>query len=297
MISSKKVSSDSPMRMVGVIYHPKIAAAMTLAGRLSEFLTSAKIATWTRSAWDEEGMKAQCPGADLVLSVGGDGTILRVARATSLWEIPILGVNLGHLGFMTELSADNIMEILPAVLDGNGWIDQRTMLQVELSKGKAAPGSGPAGPLHALNEAVLGRGAVSRVVYVQASVDGEVLTTYKTDGVIVSTATGSTGYSLAAGGPILHPQSEEILLKPISAHLTMAYALVLPATAVVELGVHTDHQAMLSIDGQVEFALQDGDRITARRSSRMARFLRIYPPASFYSALEQRLRVRNGGTK
>jgi len=287
------------MRRVGVIYHPKIAAARTLAGRLSEFLTSAKIATWTCSAWDEEGMKAQCPGADLVLSVGGDGTILRVARTTSLWEIPILGVNLGHLGFMTELSADNIMGVLPSVLDGDGWIDQRTMLQVEMPfKGKAAPdSSGPPQPLHALNEAVLGRGAVSRVVYIQASVDGEVLTTYKTDGVIVSTATGSTGYSLAAGGPILHPQSEEILLKPISAHLTMAYALVLPATAVVELGVHTDHQAMLSIDGQVEFPLQDGDRITARRSSRMARFLRIYPPASFYSALEQRLRVRNGGTK
>ena len=285
------------MKRVGVIYHPKIAAARTVAGRLSEFLTSAKIATWTCSAWDEAGMKAQCPCADLVLSVGGDGTILRVARVTSVSGLPILGVNLGHLGFMTELSADNIMELLPSVLDGKGWIDQRTMLEVEMSKDKAAPGSRPAGPLHALNEAVLGRGAVSRVIYVQASVDGEVLTTYKTDGVIVATATGSTGYSLAAGGPILHPQSEEILLKPISAHLTMAYALVLPPTAVVELEVHTDHQAMLSIDGQVEFALQDGDRITARRSSRVARFLRVYPPTSFYSALEQRLRVRNWGTK
>ena len=285
------------MRRVGVIYHPKIAAARTLAGRLSEFLTSAKIATWTCSAWDEDGVKAQCPGADLVLSVGGDGTILRVARVTSVSGIPILGVNLGHLGFMTELSADNIMEVLPSVLDGKGWIDQRTMLQVEMSKDKAAPGGGSAVPLHALNEAVLGRGAVSRVVYIQASVDGEVLTTYKTDGVIVATATGSTGYSLAAGGPILHPQSENILLKPISAHLTMAYALVLPPTAVVELEVHTDHQAMLSIDGQVEFALQDGDKITSRRSSRVARFLRIYPPTSFYSALEQRLKVRNWGMK
>jgi NAD+ kinase len=286
------------MRRVGVIYHPKIAAARTLAGRLSDFLTSVKIATWTCSAWDEDGVKAQCPGADLVLSVGGDGTILRVARVTSVLGIPILGVNLGHLGFMTELSADNIMELLPSVLDGKGWIDQRTMLQVEMfPKGKAAPGGGPPQPLHALNEAVLGRGAVSRVVYIQASVDGEVLTTYKTDGVIVATATGSTGYSLAAGGPILHPQSEDILLKPISAHLTMAYALVLPPTAVVELEVHTDHQAMLSIDGQVEFALHDGDKITARRSSRVARFLRIYPPTSFYSALEQRLKVRNWGTK
>jgi NAD+ kinase len=286
------------MRRVGVIYHPKIDAARTLAGRLSDFLASVKITTWTCSAWDEDGVKAQCPGADLVLSVGGDGTILRVARVTSVSGIPILGVNLGHLGFMTELSADNIMEVLPSVLDGKGWIDQRTMLQVEMSsEDKATPGGRLTGPLHALNEAVLGRGSVSRVVYIQASVDGEVLTTYKTDGVIVATATGSTGYSLAAGGPILHPQSEDILLKPISAHLTMAYALVLPPTAVVELEVHTYHQAMLSIDGQVEFALQDGDKIAARRSSHVARFLRIYPPTSFYSALEQRLKVRNWGTK
>lgn len=282
------------MKKIGVIYHPKIAGARPLAEQLSDFLTSLKITAWTCSAWDKEGMRAQAPGVDLALSVGGDGTLLRVAREMSLWEVPMLGVNLGHLGFMTELSVDNVMEMLPAVLDGDGWVDERTMLQIEvLCRDELKATGEPLPPLHALNDAVVGRGAMSRVVYVEASVDGESLTTYKADGVIVATATGSTGYALSAGGPILHPQAEELLLEPISAHLTMPYALVLPAAAIVELEMHTDHQAMLSIDGQVEIALQDGDRITARRSSQVARFLRVYPPASFYSALEQRLKVRN----
>ena len=207
--------------------------------------------------------------------------------------MPIVGVNLGHLGFMTEVSGDEIMDRLPALLKGDGWIDERTMLQVQMSEGEAKAGLDLAEPLYCLNDVVLGRGAVSRVVYIEAAVNGEPLTTYKADGVIVATATGSTGYSLAAGGPIIYPQADEILIKPVSAHLTMAYALVLPSTAVIELKVRTDHEAVLSVDGQVSFVLQDGDRITVRRSPYVARFLRIFPPDFFYRALEQRLKLRD----
>jgi NAD+ kinase len=282
------------LKKVGIIYHPKIAAAKALAEHLFQVLPTLKATTWTCSAWDEEGMKVQAPGTDLVLSVGGDGTILRVARAVTPWEIPIVGVNLGHLGFMTELSAEDIMEKLPALLGGEGWIDRRTMLQIEFSsQGREKLAKGSSQSFYALNDVVVGRGAVSRIVYVKATIDGEPLTTYKADGVIISTATGSTGYSLAAGGPILYPQAEEILIKPISAHLTMAYPLVLPPTAIIELEVHTDHQAMISIDGQIEFELQDGDKVTAKRSHHLARFLRIHPPTFFYSTLEQRLKGRS----
>jgi len=282
------------MRRVGIIYHPRIAAAKTLGDQLHDLLVSRKITVWMCSAWDEKGLKAQAQGTDMALSIGGDGTILRVARALSPWGVPMVGVNLGHLGFMAELSADKAVEKLPALLDGDGWIDERTMLQIEMCSKNDGGGEGrPSEPLYALNDAVLARGAMSRVVYVEASINGEPLTTYKADGVIVATATGSTGYSLAAGGPVLYPQGDEILIQPISAHLTMAYALVLPATAVVELKIHTDHQALLSIDGQVEFALQDGDGVVARRSTHVARLLRIYPPSSFYSSLEQRLRARS----
>jgi NAD+ kinase len=282
------------MKRIGVVYHPRIPAARALTERLDPVWPTLNCAAWTCSAWDEPSVKAQCPGSDLVLSVGGDGTILRVSRAVCEAGIPILGVNLGHLGFMTELSADDVMEKLPSVLKGEGWIDSRMMLQVDLqgSGGAGRTGDTP-GPLCALNDVVVGRGAVSRVVYVRTSIDGVLLTEYKTDGVIVATATGSTGYSLAAGGPIIFPQCQDILLQPISAHLTLNYPVVLPSTAVVELGVRTDHEAMISLDGQVGMPLRDGDRVVVKRSPHAARFVRLNPPGFFYSALERRLKLRD----
>lgn len=281
------------MKRIGVVYHPKITGAGALAERLDQVLASLKRTAWTCSAWDDQAMRARCPGTDLAISVGGDGTILRVSRAVSDLGIPILGVNLGHLGFMTELSADEIMDKLPSVLNGEGWIDCRMMLEVDLhcKDGSEDTRSVPR-PACALNDVTVGRGAVSRVVYVKTSIDDVLLTTYKADGVIVSTATGSTGYALAAGGPILYPQAEDMLLKPVSAHLTLSYPLVLPPTAVIELEVHTDHEAMLSLDGQINVPLRDGDIMKARRSPHVARFVRLHPPEFFYSALESRLRAK-----
>jgi NAD+ kinase len=154
------------------------------------------------------------------------------------------------------------------------------MLQAELAGKK---------PYYALNDILIGRGAVSRVIYVETTIDGVPLTTHKADGVIIATATGSTGYSMAAGGPILYPQAREIILNPISPHLTFANAVVLPPTAIVELKVRTDHQAMLSIDGQINLALESGDIIRVSISPHVARFLRAQPPTFFYSTLMERL--------
>ncbi len=235
---------------------------------------------WLCSAWEEERARVQIEGTDLLLSIGGDGTILRSARAALGWSVPIVGINLGRLGFMTELERTEAREKLPVYLKGEGWIDERAMLEVELD-GK--------GPFHALNDVFIGRGAIPRVLYVDTYIDGAHLTTYKADGVIMSTATGSTGYSLAAGGPILYPQAKEIILNAISPHLTFANALVLPSTVVVELRVHTSHQAMLSIDGQVNLDLGDGDSVKVRLSPHVARFLRAQPLTFFYSTLMNRL--------
>jgi NAD+ kinase len=131
---------------------------------------------------------------------------------------------------------------------------------------------------------------VPRVINVVTTVNGVALSNYKVDGLIVSTATGSTGYSLAAGGPVLYPQAEEIIIKPVAAHLSLPYALVLPSTAEVKMVVRTNHEAVLSVDGQVNVPLRDGDTVSARRSPHFARFLRKSPRDLFYSALEQRLR-------
>ncbi|MFC1939161.1 NAD(+)/NADH kinase [Chloroflexota bacterium] len=276
------------MKKIGILYHPMKEAAYTLAKQLEEFLGSKGIFVWLCSAWEGEEAKAQVNGTDLILSVGGDGTILRAAQAVVPGPTPITGINLGKLGFMTELSVDETMEKLPALLSGEGWVDERSLLEAEAFP--AGEGQESSGMFYALNDVVVARGEVVRVIYVEASIDGELLATYKADGVIVATATGSTGYSLAAGGPILHPQAKESLLLPILPHLSSAYMLVLPSTAAVKLRLSTALPATLNIDGHINLPLSDGATIKVKHSSSTVRFLRIHPETSFYSSLEQKLK-------
>jgi len=272
------------VKRIGILYHPKIERAIAFSRELEDFLSARRISFWLCSAWEEEKSKPQVPGSDLVLSVGGDGTILRASRAIVPEQVPIVGINFGNLGFMTELKAEEALKKLPGLLEGEGWLEERAMLQAQRgSQGKS---------FHVLNDVVMGRGGSSRLVNVEAKIDGEVFTTYRADGVIVATATGSTSYSLAAGGPILHPQARDMLLNPVCSHLTLAEALVLPAETVVKLKVATSHEAMLSLDGQVETQLSSGEEVTVRLSPHVTRFLRIQPKNYFYSSLESRLRRR-----
>jgi NAD+ kinase len=271
------------MKKVGIIFHPLNEAAGNVASELEQFLKSRRISTWLCSAWEGETARACVDGTDLVLSIGGDGTILRAAQAILPRQVPITGINLGNLGFMTELTVDEAQDKLSALLDGEGWLDERSLLEAELQATDTQI-------FYALNDIVIAHGEVARVIRVEASVDGQLLTTYKADGVIVSTATGSTGYSLAAGGPILHPQSKEILLLPIVPHLSASYKLVLPPTSTIELRVSTLHSAALTVDGHIVTPLSDGAVITIRQSSNTVRFLRIHRDTSFFGSLEKRLR-------
>lgn len=274
------------MKRIGILYHPMNKAAYPLAQELKDFLGQRGVSAWLCSAWEKEEAECQLDGTDLILTVGGDGTILRAAQVAVSHYIPITGVNLGRLGFMTELGVEEAKDRLGALLAGEGWIDERAMLQAEL----LAPGSKTGSVFHALNDVVVARGEVARMIRVGTSVDGKPLTTYKADGVIVATATGSTGYSLSAGGPILYPQSQDFLLLPILPHLSSEYALVLPAAAVVNLKLIVTHQATLSIDGHINLPASDGATIRIKRSAHRTRFLRIHPETSFYGTLERKLR-------
>jgi NAD+ kinase len=270
------------VKQVGILYHPKIEKAKAFSQELEKFLKARGVSFWTCSAWEEDKAKAQMAESELMLSIGGDGTILRAVRAVIPHAVPIVGINLGNLGFMTEFKADEAFEKLPRLLDGDGWIEERAMLEAELlSQDKV---------FNAMNDVFVGRRSSARLVQVETKVDGEVLATYRADGVIVATATGSTGYSLAAGGPILHPQAKEIIFKPVCPHLALDRAVVLPAEAELQIKVTTTHEAMLSIDGQVEMPLSSGDEVKVKRSRHVARFLRIRPKAYFYSYLESRLK-------
>jgi NAD+ kinase len=273
------------VKKVGILYHPMVKATQAKAGALESFLDSRGVSVWLCSAWDTEKARAQLNNTDLILTVGGDGTILRAAQVVVPGITPITGINLGKLGFMTELNADEALEKLPALLGKEVWIDERAMLQAEIATSSQEPRR-----FHALNDVVVARGEIARAIRVEATINGQYLTTYKTDGLFVATATGSTGYALAADGPILHPQSRDFLLVPIAPHLSWAYALVLPETTELRLCLTTVHPATISIDGHVNLLLSNGDIITIKHSPNTTRFLRIRPETSFYGSLEERLK-------
>ncbi|MBA7705079.1 NAD kinase [subsurface metagenome] len=277
------------MKKIGILYHPKVKATRTEAGKLEGFLKSRGISVWVCSACDREKACGSLDGTDLVLTVGGDGTILRAVQVVIPGMTPIVGINLGKLGFMTELDADEAREKLPSLINAEGWIDERAMLQVEVT----ASGQEPR-VYHALNDIVVARGEIARLIRVEASIDGQHLTNYKTDGVIAATATGSTGYTLAARGPILYPQSRDFLLVPIAPHLSLAYPLVLPEKAELTLRLNTYHAAALSVDGHINLSLSNDDAIVIRRSPHVVKFLRIRPRESFYSSLEDKLKGKQG---
>jgi NAD+ kinase len=203
-------------------------------------------------------------------------------------DIPISGINLGEIGFMTEIDAGEPPEKLTALLGKKGWIDERAMLQVE------TPAGGGAGVYHALNDVVVARGEIARVIKIMTSVNGQHLTTYKADGLVIATATGSTGYSLAAGGPVMHPRSRDILMVPVAPHLCLDSPMVLPEKAEITLRVDTYLQATLSVDGHINLPLSGGDTIRIKSSPRTIRFRRIRPEASFYNILEEKLRGKQG---
>ena len=266
------------MKRIGILYHPLRDKARDLAEKLEEFLSSREVSSWRCSTWDEDQAKSQLEGTELIFSIGGDGTILRAIRIVTPLSVPILGINLGRLGFITEIDGNEVLSNLPDLLKGGGWVEERAMLEAQIE----------ARSFHALNDVVL-RSVAVRLVNIEAVIDGTAITTYRADGVIVATATGSTSYSLASGGPILHPQSKEIVLQPISCHLGFAHALVLPQQSIVDLKVSPREKAILSIDGQVELPLSDGQNIRVKLSPHIARFLRIHDPTYFYSSLWQKL--------
>ncbi len=286
--------SGRRVRTVGIVYHPEKRPTSTdLAYDIADFLKRRGVAYWSASVWDMDEHAGLLASTDLVVTLGGDGTILRAASAITQHGIPILAVNLGHLGFMAEVSPERALLELPGVLDGRGWIEERMMIQVTVERiATAAVPLERHEPFHALNELVVGRAALSRVVEVETIVNNQVLTTYRADGLIVSTPTGSTGYSFAAGGPILLPEANNFVLTPIAPYLVTPRPLVMPADVRIELRLRSDDVSVLSIDGQESVTLVEGDRITAVRSPHVTRFLRLGDANYFIRSFADRLHQR-----
>lgn len=273
------------VKRIGILYHPKVEKSERFARDIAEFLKSKGMQCWIHSSWDEGEAGKALAGSDLVISVGGDGTILRAARIIYPQEIPILGVNFGNLGFMNELEAGEARDKLVEIMGGAGWIEQRSVLKaVVRSSGNT---------YHAMNDVVIGRGRFLRLINVEVAIDGEVFTTYRADAVIISTATGSTGYSLAANGPILYPESRDMLMKAVCPHLNMDKAIVLSPSTKITLKAFTNHEAMISMDGQVEEQLKSGDEVEVCLAEQTSRFLRLRQRGSFYRTLVFKLKGKS----
>ena len=270
---------------VGIVYNPRTPNSKLLVQQLAEKLGLGE-SSWIVPTSDSED-HVPPPSTSLIITVGGDGTILWATQLAAPREIPILGVNLGRVGFMTELRADEAVNRIGEYLDGQVWVEERSMLQAKVVSEGARDVEEK--PLQALNDVVVGRSAISRLVHLEVRIDGSLLTTYRADAVIVATATGSTGYSISAGGPILHPQSRDILLNPVAAHLGLSSALVLPPDSVVEVALRSNYKAVLSVDGRVDLDLAPGETVEVNRGPYIARFLRAHPPNHFYSVLTERL--------
>jgi NAD+ kinase len=273
------------MKRIGLLHHPKLPATQPLAEQMARKAEGMGLETWTGSTWDAESVLSEIASLDLLITLGGDGSILRAARIGCRQGVPVLGVNMGRLGFLAELQPEQWSAALPRLLAGDFWIEERMMLYAEYHRGTVCRDQ-----YEALNDVVVSRGSLARIVRLETEIDGSDLTTYAADGLIVSTSTGSTAYALAAGGPILPPELKNILLIPIAAHLTMSRAIVLAQGARVRIKVRTDHQAILTVDGQFEYEILDGDWVTVQASRYVSRFLRFQDRTYFYRTLMERLR-------
>jgi len=229
--------------------------------------------------------------SDLIVTIGGDGTILRGVHVAGPRGIPVLGVNMGRVGFMSEIDADDALEEVEWYVAGNARIERRTMLQTEIA---AADGGVVEGPVDALNDVVVRRGHGVGVVDVATVLDGVELATYRGDGVVVATATGSTGYCLSLGGPVMDPASDAILLKPIAAHMSMFGGVMVPPDSALELRLETGSPAEVSVDGFLHWSVAEGQTVRVKRSGHSAAFLRRDPSAAFWASLARRLGMLKG---
>ena len=275
------------MKTIGILYDPRVAQAHPLAAEMAGWIEQRGRQVQVCTTKDAPG--ALCwPDTDLLVTLGGDGSILRAARAAASYNTPILGVNLGRVGFLTEACPETWREVLSRTLVGDYWIEERMMLQAATRRGGE-----PLGQAEALNDVVVGRGARANVVFLRTEVDGGHLATYIGDGLVVATPTGSTAYALAAGGPILPPQLRNILLVPVAPHLSMARPVVLSEGVTVRITVIGDRPTVLTVDGEVQVGLESGDEVVVEASPHVARFARVQERAYFYRTLVARLVPRD----
>jgi len=275
---------------MGVLAHPTRPQTAPVAEHIAATLQARGLDVWVYSQWDEETVRQQTASTDMVIAIGGDGAMLRAARACAPDDVPVLGVNMGNLGFLTEIrDPDELESALDAVLAGNYWVEKRMRIAV-----RAFHDGQQIAQADALNDVVISRGAQTRTIRLDTYIDHDWTTTYNADALIIATATGSTAYALAVGGPILPPELNNILVVPVAPHLSLDRPIILPEGAMVEVVVTPDSQTeiVLAADGIPMGDLRSGDQISVQASDHASRFVRLRERNYFYRSLLDRFEPR-----
>jgi NAD+ kinase len=246
---------------------------------LAEAASGAKMGITGGYTWENLARKAQ-----LIIVLGGDGTMLRAARHLAKYDVPIVGINMGSFGYLTEVNFNEMYSALEYILAGNYATERRMMLDVTISHGKTIINAGTV-----LNDVVINRGNLSRIVELETAINDQYLMTYKADGLIISTPTGSTAYSLSAGGPIVYPEKDLIIINPICPHTLTNRPIIIPQDSDLRVTMWSKEKgATLTLDGQESFRIRSGDVINVKKSKLVTKLV-LSPHRSYWEILRSKL--------
>lgn len=266
-------------KRIAIIVHLSIPEGVARAEEIARFLAAQGVEKVLWGTFQDSALMAQISAEkpDLLITLGGDGTVLHGGSIGAPLGVPILGINMGHFGFLTEIERDAWREMLAQLLKGDYRLEDRMMLHAEHWRGDCRLGE-----WHVVNEVVVCRGQFVRPIQIETRVDGQLLKTFVADGLITATPTGSTAYALAAGGPILPPELRNILIIPVAPHFSMDRAIILAQGASVAMTVHTNHEAVMSVDGQPPMPMLEGDSVRVTSNEHTLHCVRFQDPGYFY---------------
>lgn len=274
------------IRRIGFAYNPTNEATVELSARAAGWCQVRGIGEWQAQSGDLDRLKRELETTDALVVLGGDGTFLRAARAVAEVDVPLLGVNLGKVGFLSKAEANELESVLANIVAGDYSIDERMVIEGRILRG----GRQAAGDRHlALNDIVIARGALARVCRLDVSIDDTHLATFIADGLVVSSPTGSTGYSFSAGGPILDPVSRNLVVTPIAAYLSAIRSVVVSPLQVVRCRVVDAHEALVSVDGRVDLPIAVGDVVEVRAIERPIRLIEPRGAQPFWDLLRHKV--------
>lgn len=270
---------------IGFAFNPTNDAAVELRDRAEGWCEAAGLDHWSAPAGDGATLHRELAATDVLVVLGGDGTFLRAAQAVALVDVPLLGVNLGKMGFLSKAEAHQLEPVLVQLVDGDFTVGERMALTGAILRG----GLPSEETFTALNDIVIARGSLARVVRLDVEIDASHLATFVSDGLVVASPTGSTGYSFSAGGPVLDPQSRNLVVTPIAGYLSALRSIVVSPKQVVRCRVVDAFEALVSIDGREDRRLQVGDVVEVRALERPIRFVEPTGTLPFWDLLRTKV--------